>query len=1432
MMGPQVRHLLRAFGIISLRSATAPRFCGVPHRTFSGQWFPRRNVNGCLRFSAVRDLSIVQRTYATSAASPQTASASPEPPKTKPGASGKIVAVIGAVVDVHFEEGLPPILNALEVKGHKPRLVLEVAQHLGENVVRTIAMDGTEGLVRGHEVVDTGSPIKIPVGPGTLGRIMNVIGEPIDERGPIKTDRYSAIHQEAPAFVEMNVAQEILTTGIKVVDLLAPYAKGGKIGLFGGAGVGKTVLIMELINNVAKAHGGYSVFAGVGERTREGNDLYNEMIETKVIDLKGDTSKVALVYGQMNEPPGARARVALTGLTVAEYFRDVEGQDVLLFIDNIFRFTQAGSEVSALLGRIPSAVGYQPTLATDMGSMQERITTTKKGSITSVQAIYVPADDLTDPAPATTFAHLDATTVLSRGIAELGIYPAVDPLDSTSRIMDPNIVGERHYTIARGVQKILQDYKSLQDIIAILGMDELSEDDKLIVSRARKIQRFLSQPFQVAEVFTGSAGKFVPLEETIKGFEMILKGCIMLDCQLPSVLTLLAGWFALKMFCFYAYFSTDFEVHRNWLAITHSLPLSEWYKEDTSQWTLDYPPFFAWFEYLLSRIAVLVEPEMLQISASPYVSSGAIMFQRSTVIATDLLYICSSFLMSRRSKAPQLIFSLLCFNAGLFLVDSVHFQYNSLLFALLLLSVNLMIEGKIICGFALFIVLLHLKHLFLCLLPSYAAYIFGVYLWPKRYDCYGRVVFCWRTFLVGCAKLGAVAMFISALSLGPFVCLGQGKLLLARLFPFKRGLTHAYWAPNFWALYNFVDYCLYAIGTHRGFISRRYRPEYTSGMVKSFKHIVLPSVTPLTAFACTIAGMLPFCAVRGVLVSFEVDALMTADVRNEEGLAQKAYELLHEFQQSYNRIIYTLLLHYKAAILPVERQLKLDIVYPRNLSDTDFQATPTILVLGPPCTGKTTLVQYITGASYHGMCISADAKQTKTFIVMHGESKISVPVATLTHSKGFPFKTLFPTNEVFLKSCVCSFNPNVALKQYSVIDMPGKFMETTRKGVCFAEAVIHLVDRVDMVLFVLDIYRYTFPNEMKQVLKKLAAYEHKITFILNKADTHDVAKVNNAYDEFVWALSRVMSGTASPKVLIGSFWSAPCRIPELKELFDAHQEELLNQIRTLVRTCASRRLKELETRATRALGHALVQNAILRTAKIYFMPVGRITVKYVIKRKLSKIYSKLVRAESTRYCQLPPMRTTRALMLNKRSIPWKTVSAERLSHLVEFLRWNICKLEQDIQFAEKSAFYGKLQEPKIGIASKRESCPTWNDVQKLAEKFGWSLFFRAMKPTAGLVHLFQLKDYLKCYPISTQTLDHYLSLVDRDNDGMVNEDEFWLLMFLVLNAQKKSTVFRNLPDPLLPPKTHKKDCEKHERDKATTYEPIRITTLPKNVNYL
>merc|ERR1711872_407603 len=452
--------------------------------------------------------------------------------------NGQIVAVIGAVVDVQFENELPPILNALEVQDRDTRLVLEVAQHLGENVVRTIAMDGTEGLVRGQTVTDAGAPISIPVGPGTLGRIMNVVGEPIDERGPIDCNTLAPIHCEAPEFVEMSVQQEILATGIKVVDMLAPYAKGGKIGLFGGAGVGKTVLIMELINNVAKAHGGYSVFAGVGECTREGNDLYHEMIEGGVISLKDKTSKVALVYGQMNEPPGARARVALTGLTVAEYFRDQEGQDVLLFIDNIFRFTQAGSEVSALLGRTPSAVGYQPTLATDMGTMQERITTTTKGSITSVQAIYVPADDLTDPAPATTFAHLDATTVLSRSVAERGIYPAVDPLDSTSRIMDPNVIGSEHYDIARGVQKILQDHKSLQDIIAILGMDELSEEDKNTVARARKIQRFLSQPFQVAEIFTGHLGKLVQLPDTISGFKKILNG--ELD-HLPEVAFYMVG---------------------------------------------------------------------------------------------------------------------------------------------------------------------------------------------------------------------------------------------------------------------------------------------------------------------------------------------------------------------------------------------------------------------------------------------------------------------------------------------------------------------------------------------------------------------------------------------------------------------------------------------------------------------------------------------------------------------------------------------------------------------------------------------------------------------------------------------------------------------------------------------------------------------------
>merc|ERR1712106_502135 len=437
---------------------------------------------------------------------------------------GQVVSVIGAVVDVQFEDGLPAILNALRVENREPKLILEVAQHLGENTVGTIAMDGTEGLIRGQVVNDTGNPIMIPVGPETLGRIINVVGDPIDERGPIPTDLRQAIHAEAPDFEEMSVEQEILVTGIKVVDLLAPYCKGGKIGLFGGAGVGKTVLIMELINNVAKAHGGYSVFAGVGERTREGNDLYYEMIEGGVISLKDKSSKVALVYGQMNEPPGARARVALTGLTVAEYFRDQEGQDVLLFIDNIFRFTQAGSEVSALLGRIPSAVGYQPNLATDRGSMQERITTTKKGSIPSVQAIYVPADDLTDPAPATTFAHLDATTVLSRSVAERGIYPAVDPLDSTSRMLDPRVIGNEHYEVARTTQKLLQDYKGLQDIIAILGMDVLSEDDKLTVSRARKVQKFMSQPFHVAEVFTGTAGKFVSLEKTIDGFTQIIEG--------------------------------------------------------------------------------------------------------------------------------------------------------------------------------------------------------------------------------------------------------------------------------------------------------------------------------------------------------------------------------------------------------------------------------------------------------------------------------------------------------------------------------------------------------------------------------------------------------------------------------------------------------------------------------------------------------------------------------------------------------------------------------------------------------------------------------------------------------------------------------------------------------------------------------------------
>src|SRR6187455_243679 len=442
--------------------------------------------------------------------------------------TGHITQVIGAVVDVQFEGHLPAILNAIETKNGGNRLVLEVAQHLGESTVRTIAMDTTEGLVRGGEVTDTGAPIMVPVGAGTLGRIINVIGEPIDEAGPVVSEGMRAIHQEAPSFAEQNPESQVLVTGIKVVDLIALYARGGKIGLMGGAGVGKTVLIQELINNVAKAHGGYSVFAGVGERTREGNDLYHEFIESKVnADPKNPDpsvkSKCALVFGQMNEPPGARARVGLTGLTVAEHFRD-QGQDVLFFVDNIFRFTQAGSEVSALLGRIPSAVGYQPTLATDMGALQERITTTHKGSITSVQAIYVPADDLTDPAPATSFAHLDATTVLSRSIAEKGIYPAVDPLDSTSRALDPRVVGDEHYGVARAVQSTLQRYKSLQDIIAILGMDELSEEDKTTVARARKIERFLSQPFHVAEVFTGSPGKLVDLADTIKGFKGLVDG--------------------------------------------------------------------------------------------------------------------------------------------------------------------------------------------------------------------------------------------------------------------------------------------------------------------------------------------------------------------------------------------------------------------------------------------------------------------------------------------------------------------------------------------------------------------------------------------------------------------------------------------------------------------------------------------------------------------------------------------------------------------------------------------------------------------------------------------------------------------------------------------------------------------------------------------
>ena len=467
---------------------------------------------------------------ATTIDRPQTGTGKPQSSQPRTNNVGRVSQVIGAVVDVSFDSDLPEILSALETDNNGTRLVLEVAQHLGENIVRTIAMDSTDGLTRGQPVMDTGSQIRMPVGPETLGRIMNVIGEPIDERGPIGHAQTMPIHADAPLFVDQATDNAILVTGIKVIDLLAPYAKGGKIGLFGGAGVGKTVLIQELINNIAKGHGGTSVFAGVGERTREGNDLYHEFLEAGVIakNDKGEAisegSKVALVYGQMNEPPGARARVALSGLTLAEYFRDQEGQDVLFFIDNIFRFTQAGSEVSALLGRIPSAVGYQPTLSTDMGALQERITSTNKGSITSVQAIYVPADDLTDPAPATSFAHLDATTVLSRGIAELGIYPAVDPLDSTSRVLEPRTVGQEHYETARAVQEVLQKYRSLQDIIAILGMDELSEDDKLTVSRARKIQRFLSQPFHVAEVFTGMPGKFVAVEDTIRSFKALVEG--------------------------------------------------------------------------------------------------------------------------------------------------------------------------------------------------------------------------------------------------------------------------------------------------------------------------------------------------------------------------------------------------------------------------------------------------------------------------------------------------------------------------------------------------------------------------------------------------------------------------------------------------------------------------------------------------------------------------------------------------------------------------------------------------------------------------------------------------------------------------------------------------------------------------------------------
>ena len=497
---------------------------------------PAKKTAAAKKPAAPKKTAAPKKAAAATAAPAQTAAKAAAPKTTKvtkpsnkkgssmsTSATGRVSQVIGAVVDVEFEGKLPDILNALETENNGNRLVLEVAQHLGESTVRTIAMDSTEGLVRGQPVSDTGSAIAVPVGPATLGRIMNVVGEPIDERGDIATDMRRAIHQPAPEFVDQSTSAEVLVTGIKVIDLLCPYARGGKVGLFGGAGVGKTVLIQELINNIAKLFGGYSVFAGVGERTREGNDLYHEMQEAGVINLEGE-SRVALVYGQMNEPPGARARVALTGLSQAEYFRDEEGKDVLFFVDNIFRFTQAGAEVSALLGRIPSAVGYQPTLATDMGGLQERITSTTKGSITSIQAVYVPADDLTDPAPATSFAHLDATTVLNRSIAEKGIYPAVDPLDSTSRILDPMVVGQEHYEVARGVQSILQKYKELQDIIAILGMDELSEEDKLVVARARKVERFLSQPFDVAEVFTGSPGVQVKLEDTVKGFKGLIAG--------------------------------------------------------------------------------------------------------------------------------------------------------------------------------------------------------------------------------------------------------------------------------------------------------------------------------------------------------------------------------------------------------------------------------------------------------------------------------------------------------------------------------------------------------------------------------------------------------------------------------------------------------------------------------------------------------------------------------------------------------------------------------------------------------------------------------------------------------------------------------------------------------------------------------------------